>query len=106
MNEENLYEGSNENYEAQNQNLNEMRENISDGAHNYSYGTGQFYYQQPVYEYKPHDTLQDHPRYSYTRPPVKKKLFSAKSLIAVVLACSIIFTSLGFGGALWISRFI
>ena len=85
------------------QNLEEMRENVSSGGQSYSYGTGQYYYQQPVYQYREHETFREHPNYSYQKPE-KKQGIGTKGIVAIILCCALVFSAIGFGSAWWISK--
>ena len=89
--------------QTQNQNLGEMSEHISSGGQSYSYGTGQYYYQQPVYQYRPHDPFREHPNYSYQQPQ-KKQGIGTKGIVAIILSCALIFSSIGFGSAWWLGK--
>ena len=80
------------------------------GGQSYSYGTGQYYYQQPQfqqYQYDPNavrrEPMGGHPNYSYQQPE-KKNGIGAKGVVAIVLCCALIFSSIGAGTAWWISK--
>ncbi len=64
-------------------------------------GYGYYNPYNPPYQRTP---LQNHPNYSYTRPEKASKGIGVKGVIAIVLSCALIFSSIGFGSAWWISK--
>ncbi|MBO6158449.1 MAG: trypsin-like peptidase domain-containing protein [Firmicutes bacterium] len=48
--------------------------------------------------------VQGHPNYSYTKPKKESKPLTAKSVVAIVLSCALIFSSIGFGSAWMLSK--